>query len=446
MDFNCISFQGVGRVKYIRGVAIGLLAWALHGIVPGQPLHAEADRPSSFLPAVAAGDWPWWRGPTLDGSSPERQLATTWSATSHISWKTPVPGRGHSSPILYGKRVFLTTADESLQKQFVLAYDRTTGRQLWSTLAHEGGFPPKNPKNSHASATSACDGERVYSVFLNHDALHVTATDLDGKILWQTKAGAFKSQHGYGSSPVLCDSLVIVDGDNLGACFLAALDRRTGKVVWRTERNTTGRNGNYATPLLAKLAGRPQLIVTGMFQVTSYDPATGKELWSCAGPSEVTACTVACSDSLVLATGGYPEKEMLAIRADGTGDVTRSHIAWRSKRGVAYVPSPLFYDGHFFVVSDSGVATCFAAATGKEVWQQRLPGSFTASPIRVGDRLYVTNEAGKTFVLKAGPRYELIATNDLGDGVLATPAVGDDCLFIRTSKNLICIGHRSGRG
>jgi outer membrane protein assembly factor BamB len=303
-------------------------------------------------PTAAPGDWPWWRGPAHDGTSRDSQVVTRWGPTTNVVWKTPVPGRGHSSPIVCGDRVFLTTADEAGRRQLVLAFDRKTGKPLWTTQAHGDGFPRINPKNSHASATPACDGRRVYSAFVNHDALYVTATDLDGKILWQTKAGAFSSEHGYGSSPVLYKSLVIVNGDSLEGCFIAALEADTGRVAWRTPRRTTGEHGSYATPVVATLAGRPQLILTGMHEVSSYDPDTGKRLWWCAGPAEVTACTAACSDRLVFATGGYPEKALLAVRADGTGDVSRSRVVWRTNKGVAYVPSPLYHDGRLYVVSD----------------------------------------------------------------------------------------------
>jgi hypothetical protein len=416
----------------------GLMAMTVFG------KNAKSTRVRATAALPTAGDWPWWRGPALDGKSTDRHVVTTWGPHKNVLWKTKVPGRGHSSPIVCGNCVFLTTAEEEAQEQRVLAFDRKTGRPLWSTLAHKGGFLAKNAKNSQASATPACDGERVYSAFINRDGLHVTATDLLGKIVWQAKAGAFTSEHGYGSSPVLSGSLVIVDGDSMEDSFLAALDRRSGKVVWRTDRKTTGRHGSYATPVVARLAGKPQLIMTGMGEVTSYDPATGKRLWWCQGPAEVTACTAACSDTLVFATGGFPEKAILAIRADGTGDVTESHVVWRTNKGVTYVPSPLHNDGCLYVVADDGVATCFQAATGKQVWQHRLAGAFTSSPVLVGDLLLATNESGKTFVLRTGQKFKLVAANELDGGILATPAVCGGQIFIRTDHDLYCIGRPSG--
>jgi outer membrane protein assembly factor BamB len=415
-------------------ILAGMLSTAL--AVGGGPTPQD----KAITPQATAGDWPWWGGPNRNNTAAGPEPVRTWSATENVVWKVKVPGRGYSSPVVVGDRVFLTTADETAVKQSVLAFDRTTGKPLWSTVTHEGGFGPINPKNSHASATPCCDGKRLYSPFLHEGALWVTATDPGGKIVWQTRAGDFQSQHGDGPSPVLYKSLVIVNGDSLKGSFVAALDTQRGEVVWKTPRTSTGRNGGYATPVVAMLAGRPQLILTGMNEVTAYDPDTGKLLWSCAGPAEVTACAPAWSDRLVFATGGFPEKELLAIRADGTGDVTRTHVVWRSGKGVSYVPSPLYADGRLYVVTDAGVAHCFDAATGKPVWQGRLEDTFIASPVLAGGLLYAAGESGRTHVLRAGPKFEVVATNDLGEETLASPVVCGGRLFLRTDRHLWCIG------
>lgn len=421
-------------------ICLTALAWTGYREPPAS-VKGEVALTNETPPIVVSdADWPWWRGPDLDGKSRDRAAPTTWSRTENVAWKTDVPGRGHASPIVVGSQIFLTTADEQGQKQLILAFDRKTGKELWSTVAHEGGFMAKHGKNSHASATPACDGERVYSVFINRTGLHVTATDLDGKIAWQTEAGSFGSEHGYGSSPVLYKSLVIVLGDNRTSCFVAALDRQTGKVVWRTDRKTTGKHGSYATPIVARVAGKQQLLISGMESTTSYDPGTGKQVWTCFGPAEVTACTPAFSDQLVFSSGGYPEKELLAIRANGTGDITRSHVAWRTGKGVTYVPSPIYHAGLLYVVSDDGVTTCFDGKTGKENWKGRLQGNFSSSPVLAGNLLYVTNEAGKTYVFKAGPKFEIVAQNDLGNSGFATPAICGGQIFLRTEHALYCVG------
>jgi len=401
---------------------------------------------SGGFPKAAPGDWPWWRGPMMDGTNPEPLSVTQWSASENVLWKTPLPGRGHSSPIICGSHVFLTTAEEETQKQLLLAFDRRTGKLLWTTVIHEGGFSRKHQKNSHASATPAYDGDKVYSVFLNSDALHVTATNLDGKILWQTRAGAFQPEHGYGSSPVLYGSLVIINGDSLKGCFLAALDRATGKVVWRTERKTTGVNGSYGTPVVSRVVGKPQLLLSGMGEVSGYDPETGKRLWWCTGPADITGSTVAFSDDLAFASGGYPRQEVLAVRADGTGDVTPNHVVWSTRKGVAYVPSPLYHDGYLYVQADSGMATCWEAATGKQIWQERLEGGFTASPVLAGELMYVTNEAGRTYVLQAGPKFKQVAVNNLKEGIMATLVPCGGQLFLRSDHHLYCIGKPEAKG
>lgn len=406
---------------------------------------AAAPSAGDSAPAADKTDWPCWRGPNLDGKSADKAVPLKWSKTENVVWRADVPGRGHSSPIVVGERVFLTTADPQRQQQAVLAFDRATGKSLWSTVAHQGGFMPMHGKNSQASATSACDGERVFSVFINGGLLRVTATDLDGMILWQQDAGKFGSEHGYGSSPVIHGSNVIVLGDNMTGSFIAALNRETGKVAWRTDRKTTGKHGSYATPIVATFGGKPQLLVSGMESTSSYHPDTGKLIWSVAGPAEVTACTPAFSDKLVFSSGGYPEKALLAIRPNGSGDVTRSHVAWRAAKGVTYVPSPLFHAGKLYVVSDDSIASCFDAATGKQLWQERLDGGFSSSPVLAGDHLFVTNEAGKTFVLKTGSKFEVTAQNDLGDGGFATPAVCGGQIFLRTGTSLYCIGGTGDR-
>jgi outer membrane protein assembly factor BamB len=222
--------------------------------------------------------------------------------------------------------------------------------------------------------------------------------------------------------------------------FLAALDRATGDVVWKVDRPVTGRNGSYESPVVAVIAGRPQLVVQGTRVTTSYDPDTGKVLWTCDGPAEVTGCTPAFDDKHVFATGGFPEREIIAIRADGSGDVTKTHVAWRTKKGVTYVPSPLYHAGRLYVVNDTGVATCFNAKTGREVWSERLGGAFTSSLVLVGDHIYATNEEGKTYVFRAADKYESVAANDLGEAVLATPALAGGHIYLRTAGRLYCIG------
>jgi hypothetical protein len=397
------------------------------------------ERPMGETPVAAANDWPAWRGPDGNGVARDADAPTAWSATEHVRWQTPVAGRAHSSPIVVGGRIFLTTADEEKQQHRLLAYDRTTGEPLWNLLVHEGGFMHKHEKNSYASATPVCDGEHVFATFLYDGALWVTSATLDGKIVWQTAAGPFTAEHGDSASPVLYKSALLVGGDNLTTSFVAALDRATGHMIWRTPRKSPGRHGSYGCPILATLAGRPQFLYAGHGYTASYDPETGEALWTCTGPAECTGTSMAADADLAFASGGFPEHDLLAIRGDGHGDVTATHVAWQAHKGVTYVPSPVCYEGRLFVINEEGVATCYDAASGNALWHKRLPGPFTASPIIAGGKLYITNEAGATFVLAAGPNYEILATNDLGSPVMATPAICGEQIFIRTADRLICI-------
>jgi outer membrane protein assembly factor BamB len=392
-------------------------------------------------PHVSPADWPWWRGPSKNNVAASQDVPTTWSPTENVVWQADVPGRGHSSPIVCGGRVFLTTADDENQVQSILAYDLATGQQRWQTVAHRGGFMEKSHRhNSHASATAACDGERVLAVFVHDHGLWVTATDLDGAILWQTKAGEYDALYGYGSSPAIWGSLVIVCGDNdqTGA-FLAALHRKSGKIVWRIARPNID---TYATPIVAHVAGRDQLLVGGCGFLTSYDPATGKELWKCAGPTtETTANTAAWSDDCVFVSGGYPKPyTLMAVKADGEGDVTASKLLWKSTRHMPYVPSPLYDAGLLYIVDDTGVASCLDASSGAPLWTHRLEGDFSSSPLKCGQRIYVASEAGEVCVLAAGRSFQLLAKNDLEDGIMATPAICGNQILLRTTHKLFCLG------
>jgi outer membrane protein assembly factor BamB len=397
------------------------------------------DRRTGNTPVAAANDWPQWRGPNGDGIACATQAPITWSATEHVRWQTPVPGRGLASPIVWGDRVILATADEDKQQQRLLAFDRATGQPLWNLLVHEAGFMRKHDKNSYASATPACDGQQVFATFLHDGALWVTAATLDGNIAWQMAAGPFTPEHGDSASPVLYKSALLVGGDNLKTSFVAALDRQTGHILWRTPREGPGRHGSYGSPILATLSGRPQFLYAGHGHTASYDPDTGDTLWTCTGPAECTGSTMAAGSDLAFASGGYPEQTILAMRGDGSGDVTATHVAWQAHKAITYVPSPVFFDGRLYVVNDQGVATCYDAVSGNELWHNRLMGPFTASPIVAGGKLFVTNEAGTTFVLTAGPQYDLIATNDLASPVMATPAICGGKIYIRTADRLYCI-------
>ena len=416
-------------------ILLALLACHAEKAVIQEVAAKNETTPESAPLSRSTEDWPCWRGPNSDNTSTGQQVPTVWSETENILWKVNVPGHGHGSPSVIGNQIFLATADEETEVQSLISYERTSGRKLWEKEIHRGHFEQRHKKNSHASSTPACDGEKVFVPFLNNDGIWVTAVNFQGDIVWQQNAGTFDSRQGYGGSPVLYESLVIVNGDNPGGGYITALDRQTGDIVWTTRRPASP---SYGTPILAHVAGRPQLLQSGCETTSSYDPATGELLWSLDGPSQITANTMTFGDNVVYASGGYPEKELLCIRADGSGD-----IVWQTGRDVTYVPSPLFHQGRLYVVNDRGIATLFDAHNGDVIWRERLGGAFSASPTLVGDLLYVPNEEGTTFVLKASDHFEIVARNDLGDGGFASPVICGGCLYLRTIHHLYAIGNHA---
>jgi outer membrane protein assembly factor BamB len=356
---------------------------------------------------------------------------------------------GHASPIVVGDRVILSTADEKTQTRSLICHERKTGTVLWTTPIHGGAFLAKHQKNSHASPTPACDGLQVYVPYAAGESLWLAALDLDGHIVWQPQLGPFQSEHGYASSPVLYKDLVIVAADQPAAgpglqaenC-LFGVDRRTGEVVWRA-RPPMG--PSYASPVVAHVAGRDQLLLSGPERITSYDPATGKEIWFCRWSAQRSANSVACSTDCVYASATWRTAEVVCVRANGSGDVTDSHRVWRQKQGASDVPSPLFHQGRLYLVSDWGLATCLDGATGQPVWQQRLGGAFTASPVLAGEHIFATDEDGITHVFEAGPSFEAVAKNRLNDPVLASPALSGDRLFLRSARFLWCLDGTSNK-
>jgi outer membrane protein assembly factor BamB len=348
--------------------------------------------------------------------------------------------------VVRGDRVYLATADEEAGVQSLVCYDRAGGALRWQTPLHRGGLMARHDKNSHASATPACDGRRVYVPLVNAGALWLSAVDVDGGVAWQTRVGPYVSEWGYGSSPALYRGLVIVAGDNkgsklghvAGACsYLAAVRAGTGEVVWRVRRP---RAFSYGTPVVAEVSGRPQLLLAGAGAVTAYDPATGAELWHCNWPAGRTAGTMAFAPDRVFAAATFPQAELLCIRGDGSGDVGDTHVAWRTARGAPDVPSPLYAGGRLYTVTDAGQAACLDARTGERLWQGRLGAAFSASPVLAAGRVYAASETGTTFVFAAGPRFELLARNALPDEFYASPAVAGGRLFLRGLQTLYCLG------
>ncbi|MCA9192001.1 MAG: PQQ-binding-like beta-propeller repeat protein [Planctomycetales bacterium] len=421
-------------------ICFALFVFVTSGIVCGADRDAPRKVDDGFQ--VLPQDWPWWRGPLRNGTATaDQDPPLTWSETENVVWKVPVAGRGYSSPIVVGQKVFLASADESTGAQYVLAFDRETGNPLWRTVVHESGGMRKNNKSTMASSTLACDGQRLFINFPNSDALFTTALDLDGNKEWETRLSSYVVHQGYGASPTLYQNLVIVSSDNKGGGVLAGLEAATGKLVWEQKRRATP---NYPSPTLVQVGGRDQVIMVGCDQVVSYAPLTGEKLWEIEGATTECVTSTLTDGNLIYTSGGYPRNHMSAIRADGNPEVV-----WENATRL-YVPSMVIRDGYLYGVLDAGIATCWEAATGNEMWKARLGGTFSSSAVLVGERIYATNEAGETFVFKAQPTsYELLSKTELGTEVLATPTIVGGRIYHRVAhlsptgdrqEMLYCIG------
>jgi len=443
-------------VKLTRLISLALIAVVSLGI---------AATVTSF-----AGNWPQWRGPDGSGISTEKNLPAEWSTTKNIKWKTPIDGRGHSSPIVWGNKIFLTTAIEGDvvpgakaakhvlgDKDFVhpdsvgankkhtfkvIAIDRENGKVLWQSTAWEGTpYDDRHRKSSYAASTPATDGKMVYAYF-GTEGLY--AYDFNGKLAWKADLGKLGTVGmGTGTSPILFENFVIVqcDEENGAASFIVALDKKTGKEAWRTPRKI---QVSWSTPLLVKTAKRAELITSGTESIVSYDPGTGKELWTHKGVESNAIPSPVANSEMVYLVAGFPAKIAMAIRLGGSGDLTGTpNVPWTYAKGTAYVPSPILYGDYLYLTTDRGILTCIDAKTGEVKYEGGripIPATFTASPVAFEGKILMTSEDGDTFIIKAGPKHEVIGTNSVGEPVYASPAIADGRIYIRGEKNIYCIG------
>jgi outer membrane protein assembly factor BamB len=384
---------------------------------------------------AAAQEWPQFRGPDGQGHSSERGLPVEWSESQNVAWKVPVPGRGWSSPVVAAGRVWLTTAtpagrDTSLR---LLSFDTGTGRQVLDVEVFRlRSAALLNEKNSHASPTPVVEGDRVYVHF---GAEGTAAVSTGGEILWKVRQ-QYQSQHGNGGSPVLHGDLLIVNCDGFDEAFVIALDKHTGKTRWRTFRPRPWSQA-YSTPLAIRVADRDQIVSVGAFHAAAYDPLSGKEIWRVSYPDGFSNVPrPVFGGGLVFITTGFQQPAILAVRPDGNGDVTRTHVAWTLSRGAPLTPSPLLVGDEMYVVTDAGIASCIDARTGAIHWQQRLGGRMSASPVLADGRIYFLDEDGTTTVVNPATTFRRIATNTLDAPALASMAVASGSFFIRTATHL----------
>lgn len=398
----------------------------------------------SLAPLVRAdGNWPGWRGPEGNGHSKETGLPIRWDAKS-VVWKTALPGEGQSSPVIWGDRIFLTAALDKGAKRVVFAVDRHKGKILWQHVAWTGSPEKTHGMNGWASATCATDGERVVA-FFGKGGIHCYT--LDGKLLWSRDLGTFPGAWGTAACPLIVGNLVIQNCDAEKEAFLVGLDKNTGKTVWQTPR-LVPEKGGWSSPVLVSAGPGKELVLNGEAAVTGYDPVTGKQLWSCKSFAGRGEPTVAPGKDIAYVINGLAG-DIYAVRTGGTGNVTKTHIAWHTPRkGARDQPSPILV-GNFLVTADmKGTATCYDSATGKVLWKDRLHGNFTSAPSAAGGLVFFQNEAGETFVIEPGPTFKLVGENTVGAGkgeifrAALTPSNGQ--IFSRSQTHLYCIGKAKG--
>jgi outer membrane protein assembly factor BamB len=400
--------------------------------------------------APARADWPEFRGPDGTGRSAATGLPLTWSEQENVRWKVPIHGRAWSSPVVLGQQVWMTTATPDGRELFAIAVDRESGKVLHDLKLFDVEKPQyAHPFNTYASPTPFLEPGRAYVTFGAPGTAAIdTAT---GKVLWTRRDFECNHFRGAGSSPVVFGDLLLLHFDGSDHQFVVALDKRTGQTVWRTERSIDfkdlGADGRpaaegdmrkaFATPQIVTVGGKPVMISLGAKAAYAYDPYTGTELWRVEERTSHSASTrPVAGHGLVFFPTGFSTGEVLAVRPDGKGDVTGTHVAWRLARGAPRKPSLLLAGDLLFMIGDNGVATMVEARTGQVVWTARIGGSFTASPLLAGGRIYVFSEEGKTTVLEAGRAFKVLAESEVGDGFMATPAVAGKAFFLRSRTHL----------
>jgi outer membrane protein assembly factor BamB len=418
--------------------------WLVSLVVVAAPELASRVEEARMVEVTGEGArfWPRWRGPSGQGLVPPGKYVNTWSPTTHVKWKVSLPGRGNSSPIVWGDRIYLTTAQDNGARLSLLAFRRADGQRVWEAVIPQEGIEHVHQKNGYASATPVTDGRLIYASFGRHG---LVAVDMSGKIVWHRRFGVIDNYHGPAGSPVLYKDRIFLYQDHSGSsrqrAFVAAFDAKTGNTLWETPRSETV---GWGTPVVITAGARDELVINSQRRVAAYDPATGKELWTVRGMTFEVIPTPVVGEDLVFASSGRAGPTY-AIRPGGSGDVTASHVVWSSPKGSPFVPSGLVHDGLLYLINDmQSILTVYEAKTGALVYQGRLGVAkregFSASPVVVNGEVFLTNDDGETFVVKAGRTFELLHTNTLGERTLASPALVDGVWYWRTATSLVAVG------
>jgi outer membrane protein assembly factor BamB len=425
----------------------------------------------STIAFAGTDDWPGWRGPTANGISPLKDLPSSWSAERNVAWKTPLEGRGLSSPVVWGDRVFLTAdiqgdAVEGLtppkhhirgepfrhpdsmgmdHKHIlkVMSFDAKSGKQLWVRTAYDGPVADEIHKfNTYASATTVTDGKFVYAYF---ESQGLYKYDFDGKLIWKMSLGPISTEGvGSGVSPLLFEDKIIIlaDQDEGQNSFMAAISTSDGKIAWKVARQA---QVSWTVPVILDVNKQPQMIVSGTENLIAYDPRTGKEIWKTEGVGGNSVHTPVFGHGMVFVSTGYPTKNVMAVRLNPAPGEER--VAWTYKKGTGYIPNTILYGDYMYFMTDAGLLTCVDAKTGAVQYESKrfpTPGHFAAAPVAFDGKVLITSQDGDTYVLKAGPTFEILGTNSMGEGVVASLAIAGDSIYIRSDKNLYRIRQASG--
>ncbi len=409
------------------------------------------------ISSAHAANWPSWRGPNQNNVSPETKFPTRWSKEQNVKWRTPLPDEGNSSPIVWNDTVFVTQAVHDGQRRTVMAFDRNTGRLRWQQGVDYEGKDPRHPTNPHCAASPVTDGERVVASF---GSAGIVAFDFSGRQLWKTDLGRQTHEWGQGSSPILHGDAVIVYHGPGEHSALYALDKKSGRKLWTTplpetqptERfdgfagKTDGKLGTFSTPLVVKTGSHEEIILAVGNKVRAFAPATGQELWNADGMNPLVYTSPSYGEGTLIVMGGYMGS-MMFIRPGGRGDVTGQRLVYERRMKKHVIASPIVKDGHVYVPVTDGLAHCYELATGKLLFEERLPGTggssqMWASANLVGDKLYGVNQSGDTVIWRAAPKFELLATNSIGEPSNSTLAMSNGEIFLRTQKALYCIAEK----
>ncbi|NQU52230.1 MAG: PQQ-binding-like beta-propeller repeat protein [Bacteroidetes bacterium] len=389
-----------------------------------------------------AQNWPNWRGPNGDGTSIETNLPAEWDSITNVVWKSPVPGVGHSSPIIWEDKLFTITALLETQERVLLCYNSKNGDLLWQQTVVKANLEDKHRDNSYASGTPATDGNLVYVSFLDGEDVLVAAYDFTGKQIWVQRPGKFSSPHGYSCSPALFEDKIIINGNSKGDSFIAALSKTDGKIIWKVEHKNKAHS--FSTPIFREMAGKMQMIFGGNKEIASYNPENGSKYWFVNGPSEDFTSSPVYNEKtgLVLLSSAWPQRFLLAIKPDGSGDVTESHVVWQTKEGAVYVPSPICTDDYLFTTMTNGNVHCIEIATGITLWKENL-GKQYSSAVFANGLVYIPNDEGVITVIKPGAIFKPVAKNSIGEKMNASPAISNGKIYLRGDKHLFCIGESS---